>query len=79
MEEAHIQDGDILVVNRALSPTSGKIIVAVLNGEFTVKRVVIKGEELFLMPENPRFAPLKIDPQSDFQVWGVVTYVIHKT
>lgn len=72
-----IHKGDILIVDRSLDATNGKIIIAVLNGEFTVKRLKIEGKILWLVPENPKFPVLKIEPEWDFQVWGVVTYVIH--
>lgn len=79
MEGAGIRDDDILIVDRALSPTAGKIAIAIIDGEFTVKRIHIQGEDLYLMPDNPSFAPLKISPDADFRIWGIVTYVIHKT
>lgn len=75
---AGIHRGDMLIVDRALEPAHGKIIIAVLNGEFTVKRVRLDGNRLFLEPENPHYHPIEILPGWDFQVWGVVTYVIHK-
>lgn len=78
MNDAGIKDGDILVVDRALSPDDGKIIIAILNGEFTVKRLIKKEGRLFLKPENPQFTSIEVDPDSDFQVWGVVTYIVHK-
>ncbi len=78
MKDAGIQSGDILVVDRSLTPLSGKIIVALLDGEFTVKRFVMQGKTLKLVAANPRFADIKIDGKnSDFRVWGVVTHVIH--
>lgn len=79
MEGAGIFSGDILVVDRSLDAASGKIVIAVVNGEFTVKRFVIKKEALYLVAEHPRYAPIKITPEIDFLVWGVVTFVIHKT
>lgn len=79
MQGAAIHPGDILVVDRALEPSSGKIVLAVVNGEFTVKRFIKKGESVYLTPENERYKPLKITAAMDFQVWGVVTWVIHKT
>lgn len=78
MVGAGIFSGDILVVDRSIAPTSGKIVVAVLNGEFTVKRLLKKARSLFLVPECPHLQPIKIEKEWDFQVWGVVTYVIHK-
>lgn len=75
---AGIQSGDILVVDRSLQASNGKIVVAILNGEFTVKRIVFTPQGIKLLAENPAYPPLHIHPEADFQVWGVVTYVIHK-
>jgi DNA polymerase V len=78
MQGAGIHDGDILIVDRALTPHDGSIVIAIINGEFTVKRLSCKGKELFLLPENPDFPPLKIEEAEGLHVWGVVTYAIHK-
>lgn len=75
---ANIESGDILVVDRSLEPSSGKIVVAILNGEFTVKRIRLKGGRITLLPENPDFPEIPVEEGSDFQVWGVVTYIVHK-
>ena len=75
---AGIHEGDILIVDRALTPGDGKVVIAVVNGEFTVKRLLLKDGRKILMPENPRFTPIKIEEGSDCQIWGVVTYAIHK-
>jgi DNA polymerase V len=79
MSGAAIHPGDILMVDRAEEAVSGKIILAVVNGEFTVKRFIKKGRNISLQPENPRYPVIEITPESDFQVWGVVTWVIHKS
>ncbi len=79
MEDAHIIKGDLLIVDRSIDPRSGQIVVAVLNGEFTVKRLVIKKGKLFLKPENSKFPSIAISEDSEFSIFGVVTYVIHKT
>lgn len=78
MKDAGIQSGDILVVDRSLTATSGKIVVAVLNGEFTVKRIILKKDEIILAAENPKYPDIHVEHGSEFQVWGVVTFVIHK-
>lgn len=78
MKNANIHDGDILVIDRALTPQNGKIVLAVLNNEFTVKRIQIEGEKIFLLPENPLFPRIEVTPLTDFQIWGVVSYIIHK-
>lgn len=75
---AGIRSGDLLVVDRSLEPSNGKIVIAILNGEFTVKRMIIEKKEITLVPENPAYSPVKIHPESDFRVWGVVTYVVHR-
>lgn len=80
MQGAGIHSGDILVVDRSLEPHDGKIVVAVINGEFTVKRLKRQADgKLFLLAENPAYPSLQVSEKSNFQVWGVVTYAIHKT
>ncbi len=78
MQDAGIHSGDILVVDRSAVPVSGKIVVACLDGEFMVKRFVTKGKVVKLTSANPKYLDITVNPeQSDFRVWGVVTYVIH--
>lgn len=79
MRDAGILSGDILVVDRSLEPSNGKIVVAIIDGEFTVKRIQITPKGISLVPENVSFDTIEVSPEADFQVWGVVTYVIHKT
>ena len=78
MKDAGIQSGDIMIVDKSLEPQNRSIVLAVIDGEFTVKRVNINDKELYLMPENSNFYPIKITEEMDFKVWGVVTYIIHK-
>ncbi len=78
MINAGIHNGDILIVDRALTPSDNKIVIAVLNGELTVKRMRKKGKTLFLAPENDSFEPIEITAEMDFEVWGIVTFVIHE-
>jgi DNA polymerase V len=78
MEGANIRDGDILIVDRSKKATSGRIVVAMLNGEFTVKRLLWTDKGASLLPENPAYKAITIPEDSDFQIWGVVTYTIHK-
>jgi len=75
---AGINSGDILIVDRSLEPKDKRIVVAVVNGDFTVKRISKKGEKLTLLPENPKYDPIEIKDGMDFEVWGVVTNVIHQ-
>ncbi len=78
MQEANIHSGDVLVVDRSLTAKHRDIVVAILNGEFTVKRILKRGNYLLLAAENRNYPPIQVDEHQDFQVWGVVTYVIHK-
>ncbi len=78
MHDAGIHAGDILVVDRSLTPASGKIVIACLDGEFMVKRLMIKGKAVTLASANVQYPDIRINPdERDFRVWGVVTYVIH--
>ena len=78
MKGARIYQDDILVVDRSKEPSDKKIVIALINGEFTVKRIRIRDGNIFLEPENNDFPLIQIDPEWDFQIWGIVTYVIHK-
>ena len=73
MRDAGINSGDIMLVDRSLDPKNRSIVLAVVDNEFTVKRVNVSEEGLFLMPENADFNPIKITSEMNFQVWGVVT------
>ena len=77
MKNAGISHNDILVVDRAREAKNNDIIVAILFGEFTVKRWVKKGTHAFLVPENEQYSRITITEESDFEIWGVVTYAIH--
>ena len=77
MIKAGIHPDDILIVDRSLEPADKKVVIAVINGDLTVKRIrIIKGK-YYLMPENEDYEPLEIREEMDFEVWGVVTNVIH--
>jgi DNA polymerase V len=78
MREAGIHSGDVLIVDRALTPGDGSVIIAIVNGELTVKRLSKRQGKLLLMPENQQYPPLPITEMTAFEVWGVVTYVIHR-
>lgn len=77
MRGAGIRSGDILVVDRSLEPGNNSVVIAVINGELTVKRIMKSREKLFLIPENESYRPIEIRDGMDFEVWGVVTTVIH--
>jgi len=78
MEGAGIYEGDVLVVDRALDARHNAIVVALVNGEFTVKRLSTNGNTPSLIPENPIYEPTPITEEMEFLVWGVATYVIHR-
>jgi DNA polymerase V len=73
---AGLEDGDIIVIDKSLEPRDNKIAVCCIDGEFTVKRLKMSKDICWLMPENDNYQPIKIDSDSDFMVWGMVTYVI---
>lgn len=77
MINAGIHSNDILIVDRSLTPTNNKIVVVRLNDEFTVKRIQFNQETILLIPENPNYKPIEIKKDADFEIWGVVTNVIH--
>lgn len=77
MINAGIHSGDILVVDRSLEATNGKIVIAALNGELTVKRLLRQEGRMQLVAENPNYPPLDVTDEYDVVIWGVVTSVIH--
>ena len=78
MKDTGIQSGDIMLVDKSLTPKNRSIVLAVIDGEFIIKRVNLSNKELYLISENENFPPIKITEEIDVQVWGVVTYIIHK-
>ena len=78
MLKAGISSGDVMIVDRSLEVKDGNIVLAVLDGEFTVKRIKKTATELLLVPENSSFKAIKVTKEMDFQVWGVATHVIHQ-
>lgn len=77
MDDAGIHQGDLLIVDRAEPYTMGSIVLAVLDGEFTVKKLMKKNDSLYLLSSNTAYQPIKIETETDFKVWGVVTYIVH--
>ncbi len=77
MTGAGIFPDDILVVDRSLKPKNGSIIIAVIDGELTVKRLSMYQGRVELLSENPRYKPIVISDEASLNVWGVVSYVIH--
>ncbi len=75
---AGLDDNDLLVIDRSLEPENNKIAVCFLDGEFTVKRLKVDKNEVWLQPENPNYPIIKITDDNDFIIWGIVTNVIKK-
>lgn len=73
---AGIDDGDILVIDKSLEPQNNKIAVCFIDGEFTIKRIKIEKDCVYLMPENKNYQPIKVTDENELIIWGIVTYVI---
>ena len=78
MIDAGLDDNDLLVIDRSLEPANNKIAVCFLDGEFTVKRLRVEKNEVWLQPENPNYPIINITEENDFLIWGIVTNVIKK-
>ena len=76
MIQSGIYKGDVLLVDGALEPTAGKVIVAALDGMLTVKKLNIINNQFFLIPDNPDFDPIPIVESNNLKIWGVVTHVL---
>lgn len=78
MEEAHVYDGDILVIDKSIEPQNNDMAVCYLDGEFTLKYIEITEDGISLIPANPKYPVIRVGEEQNLIVWGVVTYVIHK-
>ncbi|MCR9192163.1 MAG: translesion error-prone DNA polymerase V autoproteolytic subunit [Gammaproteobacteria bacterium] len=78
MQNASIHSGDMLIVDKSLEPTDGKIVIAAIDGELTVKRLQKTKTKLQLVPENPDYPVIDITEEQDVVIWGVVVHVIHQ-
>lgn len=80
MKDCGIDDGDLLVIDKALEPQDGDIVVAYIDGEFTLKTVRFDDNEkcIWLIPANKEYSPIKITEENNFLIWGVLTYSIKK-
>lgn len=78
MTNAGIRSGDMLIVDKSIEAVHGKIVIAAIDGELTVKRLSRRNERVQLLPENDKYTPIDITDQQDLVIWGVVTHVIHQ-
>lgn len=80
MKDCGIDDGDLLVIDKALEPHDGDIVVAFIDGEFTLKTVRFDDNEkcIWLVPANEEYTPIKITEENNFLIWGVLTYNIKR-
>ena len=76
MIDAGLSDGDLLIIDKSLEPTNNKIAVCFIDGEFTVKRIKIEKDIIWLIAENKKYQPIKVTQENDFIIWGIVTNVI---
>ena len=75
---AGLDDNDLLVIDRSIAPTHNKIAVCFLDGEFTVKRLRVENDGVWLQPENPEYQAIQVTPENNFVIWGIVTNVVKK-
>ena len=78
MIDEGIEDGDLLVIDRSLEPENGDLAVCCVDGEFTLKRIKIEPDRVWLIPSNETFDPIMVTPENEFTIWGVVTYTIKR-
>jgi DNA polymerase V len=72
------RSGDTLIVDRSIEPKHGDVVIACLDGEFTVKRWVVDGDKHLLVASNSGYPPIEVTKDNEFLIWGVVTFSIHK-
>ncbi len=78
MIDAGLDDNDLLVIDRSIAPAHNKIAVCFLDGEFTVKRLRVESNGVWLQPENKNYKPIQVTAENNFVIWGIVTNVIKK-
>ena len=78
MSNIGIFSGDIAIVDRSISSSIGNVIVVGLDGEFALKRLIKKEEHFWLQSENPQYPSIQVKNPEELDIWGVVTYVLHK-
>jgi len=78
MVDAGINEGDLLIIDRSIKPHDGSITVCFIDGDFTVKRLSMREDGVYLTPANSSFPEIKVIEDNNFQVWGVVSHIIKK-
>ena len=78
MQGAGLDDGDLLVIDRSKDPQDNNIAVCFIDGEFTVKRLKVEADCMYLMPENSKYNPIRVTEENELIIWGVVTFVVKK-
>ena len=73
-----VEDGDMLIIDKSLDPYENCLAVCFLEGEFTLKRVKLDGDNILLIPSNPKFKTIRVSRDNDFYIWGIVKYLIKK-
>jgi DNA polymerase V len=76
MKNVGINDGDLLIIDKSLEPQNNKIAVCQIDGEFTVKRIKIEKDSIWLIAENEDYKPIKVTPENNFMIWGIVIHSI---
>ena len=76
MTGAGIEHGDLLVIDKSLEPKNGKIAVCFIDGDFTVKRIKVEGQVVWLIAENEKYKPIRVTKDNDLLIWGIVVHVI---
>ena len=76
--DAGVEEGDILIVDKSLTPRNGDMAVCCVGGEFTLKYLEVHSDYILLLPANYDYAPIRVEADEYFTVWGIVTYIIHK-
>lgn len=78
MIDANIHEGDILVVDKSIEPAHGQVVIAIVNGDFTVKTLYMKDGDIKLLPANPDYPEILLSGEDQLNIWGVVSYAIKK-
>ncbi|MCL6591743.1 MAG: translesion error-prone DNA polymerase V autoproteolytic subunit [Firmicutes bacterium] len=78
MKDAGVDDGDLLVIDKALNYRDQALCVCYINGEFTLKKIKREKDKIWLLPASQEYQPLEVTKEADFMIWGIVTYIIKR-